>query len=171
MWLSTYWSSFHVQLPLLHQSTFYPQLENQGLLLIMLAIGEASMSTPSRSLAWVSIALRSKILLEDFGPNLSLETLQCLVLSCFFDLFLSNDSNAQFSAECFIATLVSYARRTSAMVKQEKALHLRSADAGQVDGMEWMQWIGEEMKTRAAYAVIALDSFLPLLRGQLPSRR
>jgi hypothetical protein len=27
------------------------------------------------------------------------------------------------------------------------------------------------MKTRAAYAIIALDSFLPLLRGQLPSRR
>lgn len=106
-------------------------------------------------------------MLEDFQPNLSLEMLQCLVLSCYFDLFLGSDANAQFSAECFTAQLVAFARRTSAMVRQEKRADL---DAYQ-DGMKWMQWVGEEMQTRSAYAIIALDSFLPLLRGQLPSRR
>lgn len=171
-YLTAYWKYFDPQIPIIHGPTFYPQLEDQGLLLMMLAVGESYLLDSGRQLAWVGAALRGKILAENFAHNMPIEMLQTLSLAAYYDIFLSKNASAQFTAECFIATMIAFARQTSVMVRQDKDIKTHSPNGSLgVDGLEWMQWVGEEMKTRVAYAYLVLDGLLPLLRGQVPSRR
>lgn len=173
--LSLYWEEFHPQAPILHRPTFDANTADIHQLAIMCLIGLYHFKPANNDLSAISMHTRAQLTLR-LTPTTNLTDYQTLILCHYYDEFMST-VEAQFNAQSYMPTLMVITRRkvlTAQRGKEGEALAMASGPLDQHDRpleQLWRDWIIDEAKARAFYAILFLDSQVSSFWGMQCSRR
>jgi hypothetical protein len=181
-YLTSYWSRFHDQFPLLHKATFAPDQVHECLLLTVLVIGASLLDDTQHGTAFCNAAaqlasfiawsLRWQILTDaDSGPPAKLWVLQSLAILEFYEKMNATRALHERAHVHFAATLT-LMRRGSALVGEHSIPPSRDESnfqEAEVDTFAsdkwWNHWIAQEATRRAAFGAFFLDALHATMFG------
>jgi hypothetical protein len=182
VYLSSYWTRFHDQFPLLHKATFIPDQIHECLLLSVLVVGASLLDDTQHGSAFCEAAaqlanfiawsLRWQILTDvDSGPPAKLWVLQSLAILEFYEKMNATRALHERAHVHFAATLT-LMRRGSALIGEQSMPPSRDETHLQEDEIEtfasdkwWNHWIAQEATRRAAFGAFFLDALHATMFG------
>lgn len=171
-YIGSYWYHFHPQLPILHQPTFAADETPNLLLLVIIAIGAAtlekvhgSVTEASAQLAdFIAWHLRWELFMDaDFRPPAKLWIFQALLLLEVYEKRFSTRALHE-RAHIHHDTTLTLMRRGSSLIGKDacgnmhEGGHSRSGSTSTVADESWSPWINAEGTRRVAFAAFVLDS-------------
>lgn len=182
IYLSSYWTRFHDQFPLLHKATFIPDQIHDCLLLAVIVVG-ASLSDDAQQgtafceaaaqlASFIAWSLRWQILTDvDSGPPAKLWVLQSLAILEFYEKMNATRALHERAHVHFAATLT-LMRRGSALIGEQSMPPSRDETHFQADDIDtfasdkwWNHWIAQEATRRAAFGAFFLDALHATMFG------
>jgi hypothetical protein len=162
-YIGSYWYHFHAQMPILHQPTFAADRTPNLLLLVIMAIGAASLDknhgqatteTAAELASFIAWHLRWEIFMDaDFRPPARLWVFQALLLLEVFEKTFSTRALHE-RAHIHHDTTLTLMRRGSSLIGRAS---FDSPDTKEEDE-SWAHWIKAEATRRVAFAAFVLDS-------------
>lgn len=182
IYLSSYWSRFHDQFPLLHKATFIPDQIHECLLLAVIVVGASLLDDAQHGSTFCDAAaqlanfiawsLRWQILTDvDSGPPAKLWVLQSLAILEFYEKMNATRALHERAHVHFAATLT-LMRRGSALIGEQSVPPSRdetNLPEEEIDTFAsdkwWNHWIAQEATRRAAFGAFFLDALHATMFG------